>query len=309
MKNIKILLTIILTILIQAFTFGQSPLNYGQKKNVYFISTALRNNLEIKTIYIVDQRYDGDEGGMGQNWDITVINFDTNIISDSQSPIWIDSTFEYSFDSIREKIRFLNGYRYDFLDGNLISYGGEGYGSFEWKDFYRYPDNTSIVATSCVGHCGDLPVDYSKNIFNKKKQLSYRVTYPTPIVDNVLNKKGMSLQEFEKLINSNVTTKNNTDTLYYYYDDNGLLLNTSEENHINNISEVRLLFTNLDELSTSKFHQCYIGEMKMEIFVLKELGFIPKIILFEIYEQGVFSFTLNDSDKKYYRTKDVLLEQ
>lgn len=302
-------LNTILTLFILKSAFGQSPFDYGQNKNVYFISTELRNKLDIKTIYTIDQRHDNDLGGMGENWDVTLISFDTNSITADWYPISLDSTFKYNFDSLTTNMRFLNGTSYEFSNGQLISYGGGGYGSFEWKKITRFSDTVSIVATSCVGHCGDQPVNYSKNIFNKTGQLLYIISYPTPGENGEMNEDEMSLQEYEKFLNSNVNSENIPDTLQYQYDNKGLLLNTSEESRIENKNEVRLLFTNSNDLATSKFHQCYVGKIKMEKFILKKLGFTPDLILLEIYGQAVFSFTLNHSDKKYYRTNDIMLEK
>lgn len=301
--------TIILTLFILPFSFGQSPFNYGQNKNVYFISTEIRNKLNIKTIYSIDQRHDNDEGGMGENWDVTLISYDINSITDGWYPISLDSTFKYNFDSLTTNMRFLNGESYEFSNGKLVSYGGGGYGSFDGMEITRFSDTISIVATSCVGHCGDQPVNYSKNIFNKKGQLLYSISYPTPNENKEMNEDEMSLQDYEKLLYSNVTSENIPDTLHYRYDNKGLLLNTSKENSIKNISEVKQLFTNSNDLATSKFHQCYIGKIKMEEFILKKLGFTPDLILLEIYRHAVFSFTLNRSDNKYYGTTDIILEQ
>lgn len=305
----KASLTILLTLFFLKFTYGQSPFDYGQNKSIYFISTELRNKLDIKTIYTIDQRHDNDEGGMGENWDVTLISFDTIAITDDWYPISLNSTFKYNFDSLTTNMRFLNGTRYEFSNGQLMSYGGGGYGSFDWNEITRFSDTISILATSCVGHCGDQPVNYSKNIFNKKGQLLYTISYPTPNENEEMNQDDISLQEYEKFLNSNVTSENIPDTLQYRYDNKGLLLNTNKENTIKSINEVKVLFTNSNDLATSKFHQCYVGKIKMEKFILKKFGFTPDLILLEIYGQAVFSFTLNHSDKKYYRTNDIILEQ
>jgi hypothetical protein len=300
----RLVLTIILTYLIQNSIFGQSHFNYGQNKKVYFISTELCNKLDFKKVYTIDQYFENNTGGMGQNWDILVLSFDTNTVSDDWTPISLDSTFKFNFDSLTNDLQSLNGTRYDFTNRQLVSYGGGGYGTFDWKDITRFSDTISIVATSCVGHCGNQPVNYSKNVFNKQGRLLYTIFYPTPIDSADFNGETMTLKEYERFLNSSVP-----DTLHYKYDKKGLLLKVSKERYINNTTEVKRLFINVGDLSTSKFHQCYIGNVKMEKFIFKKLGFTPELILIEIYKYGVFSFTLNSTDKKYYRTKDIILEQ
>ena len=103
---------------------------------------------------------------------------------------------------------------------------------------------------------GDQPVNYSKNIFNKKGQLLYTISYPTPIENEEITEDVMSLNEYDKLLNSNVTAENIPDTLKYRYNDKGLLLNVNTESTLKNINEAKKFFTNSNDLATSKFHQC-----------------------------------------------------
>lgn len=305
--NKKLLFLLIL--LIQQFAFGQSPFNYGQNKKVYFISTALRNKLGIKTIYSIDQRFENDRGGMNENWDVSVISFDTNLISDQWSPISLDSTYKYRFDSLTSNLQFLNGKYYEFANNELTAYGGGGYGSFDHKDIYKYSDTVSIIVTSCVGHCGDQPMTYSKNIFNKKGQLLYTVFYPTPSKDWGIDANGdtTTLADYERSFISLINGGHSADTLFYKYDNNDLLLNTSEIDYITNSSDVKKLFTYPPQ--SYVFHQCYIGKTKMEKYFLRKIGFTPELVLIEIYKYGVFSFVFNNTDKKYYQTGNFTLEQ
>ncbi len=311
-------LLLVLTLLIQQFALGQSPFNYGQNKKVYFISSELRNKLGIQTIYSIDQRPLNDLGGMWENWDVTVISFDSSIVSDDWSPISLDSTYKFNFDSLTDNLNFLNGTRYEFSSGQLISYGGGGYGSFDWKEITRFSDTVSIIATSCVGHCGDQPITYSKNVFNKQRQLLHTVFYPTPKPDN-----GIDTESDTKTFDDYVDTENDTitfddyerffislikdadysaDTLFYKYDSNGHLLSDSKEKIISNS-----LFTYSGNPPAFIFHQCYIGKIKMEKYLLQKIGYVPELVLFEIYNYGVFSFVLKD--KKYYPTRTVILER
>lgn len=265
----------------------------------------------MNTIYSVSQRKEGETGGMGENWDVIVIDFDTDSVRDEWYPISKDSTYRYSFESLMEGAEPLNWTSYDFSKGELMSYGGEGYGSFDWHEITRLSDEVSIRATSCTGHCGNQPIEYSKQVFNKSGQLSYTVHYPTPIepegpIEREEHK--MSLQEYEKFLNSNVNAEQQPDTLYYRYDKKGLALKIYREKSITNAKEYKKLITNLNDIESSQFHQCYIGKIKMEKFIQAKLGFTPEMLLLEIYERGVFCFTLNPLDKKYYRTGDLQLE-
>ena len=99
--------------------FAQSPFSYGQNKDVYFISKALQNKLGLQTIYSVGQRHDNDAGGMGENWDVTLITFEANTISQDWYPITLDSTFKYNFDSLTNGMEVLNGTQYQFSNEKL----------------------------------------------------------------------------------------------------------------------------------------------------------------------------------------------
>ena len=96
----KVALTIIMTFSILNFIFGQSPFNYGQNEKVYFVSTDLRNKLDIKTIYTAEKNFLKNNHGMGVNWNVTALSFDTNNVTDYSGAISLNSTFNFNFDSL-----------------------------------------------------------------------------------------------------------------------------------------------------------------------------------------------------------------
>jgi hypothetical protein len=270
------------------------------------MSIDFLKTLNLQSIYLIDQL--DEEGGMGQNWDITLITFDTNSISDGWYPTSLDSSFSYHFDTIIANMLFLNGTRYSFSDGKLESYGGGGYGSFDWIDIIRFSDTIAILETSCVGHCGQQAVQYSKNVYNKKGQLIQVIRYPTPPEIDEMDDIEMTLEGYEKHINSNVSLENIPDTSYFQYDKNGLFISDGKELNLENTKEIKLLFTDSNDLAFAGFHQIYIGTVEMEKYIAKALGYTPELILMEIDIQGVFSFTFNLSDQKYYRTNTLFIE-
>ncbi len=293
--------------------FAQSPFNYGHNKKVYFISAEQRLQLGIDTIYEVSQSYDGDEGGMGQNWDVQLLTFDNSSITDGWYPISLDSTFQFSLDSIKTKLYFLNGSEYMLTNGQLTSYGGGGYGSFDWYDIFWPTDTASIVVKSCRGHCGDQPEQFSKNVFNKKGQLMYIVRYPTPQSDYtdevIYSDTEWTMAQYDRLLNSGITNEQVLDTTYYSYNKKGLLMKYNDEYKIDSAKNPRKLFNGSGDWFFDKFHQCYVGNVEMEKYVKQHLSYLPELLLIEIYRYGVFSFTLNSKDQKYYRTLEIVLQQ
>lgn len=288
------------------FAFGQSPFNYGQNKKIYFISSELRSQLGITTIYTIDHRQQNDLGGMGENWDVSVISFDSSIVTDDWSPISLDSTYKFNFDSLEDHLDFLNGTRYEFSSGELTAYGGGGYGSFDWKEISRFSDTVSIIATSCAGHCGDQPITYSKNVFNREGQLLFTVFYPSPKSEEAIDSESSYDVTFDESFFASLIkdAERGADTLFYRYNSNGLLLN---ERKGKNITES--LFNYPFNPPSFIFHQCYIGEGKMERYFSQKIGYTPQLVLIEIYKYGVFSFALNNKDKKYYPGQTRILER
>ncbi len=287
--------------------FAQSPFDYGKSKQIYFLSGEERDSLGIEEITCVLQLPENDRGGMGENWDVTVIQFSPELITDDWYPISMPATFKYNFDSLITDMKFLNGSRYELFEGIAGSYGGGGYGSFDWKDIERYGDSISIIATSCVGHCGDQPVRFSKNVFNDAGMLLYSVNYPTTEGSDLFPEEKLSLSAMNEILMAGVNEENHPDTIFYNYTKSGLFIKP-EEKEIQ-IESIKSIFVSESHFNYKEFQQCYIGKIEMEKVISKKLRLLPELLLIEIYRYGVFSFALNPANKKYYRTGTLELEQ
>lgn len=290
-----------------AIIFAQSPFDYGKNKQIYFLSGEERDSLGIEEITCVLQLPENDRGGMGENWDVTVVQFSPELITDDWYPISMPATFKYNFDSLVADMKFLNGSRYELSDGMVGSYGGGGYGSFDWKDIERYGDSISIIATSCVGHCGDQPVRFSKNVFNDAGILLYNVNYPTTEGSDMFPEEKLSLSAMNEILMAGVNEENYPDTIFYNYTKSGLFIKPEEKDI--QMESIKSIFVSESHFNYKEFQQCYIGKIEMEKFISKKLRLLPELLLIEIYRYGVFSFALNPANKKYYRTGTLELEQ
>lgn len=290
-----------------AIIFAQSPFDYGKNKQIYFLSGEERDSLGIEEITCVLQLPENDRGGMGENWDVTVVQFSPELITDDWYPISMPATFKYNFDSLTADMKFLNGSRYELSDGMVGSYGGGGYGSFDWKDIERYGDSISIIATSCVGHCGDQPVRFSKNVFNDAGILLYNVNYPTTEGSDMFPEEKLSLSAMNEILMAGVNEENYPDTIFYNYTKSGLFIKPEEKDI--QMESIKSIFVSESHFNYKEFQQCYIGKIEMEKFISKKLRLLPELLLIEIYRYGVFSFALNPANKKYYRTGTLELEQ
>ncbi|MBK7969797.1 MAG: hypothetical protein IPK08_13125 [Bacteroidetes bacterium] len=247
--------------------FAQSPFDYGRSKQIYFLSGEVRDSLEIEEITYVVQLPENDRGGMGENWDVTVIQFSPESITDDWYPISMPATFKYNFDSLTSDMKFLNGSRYELIEGIAGSYGGGGYGSFDWKDIERYGDSISIIATSCVGHCGDQPVRFSKNVFNDAGMLLYSVNYPTTEGSDMFPEEKLSLSAINEILMEGVNEENHPDTIFYNYNKSGLFIKPEEKDI--QYESIKSIFVSESHFNYKEFQQCYIGKIEMEKFISK----------------------------------------
>lgn len=300
----KLTLATLLGILLQSQLYGQSPFDYGKNREVYFISTEIRTTLGFDEIYTVYKGDASSQSGKGQNWEITAIAFGGDEISDSWIPVTRDDDFRYNFDSLVNDPP-LNGERYYFSQGQLTAHGGEGYGTFDRREILRVSDTVSVTEISCTGHCGgNHPVRYSKNVYSTAGRLLYTVSYPAPEEDAGLSDEGAPVADPEFLM-QHATADNLPDTVYYLYNARGLY--TGKSGNSLPPGKTTGLFNPADYFNGT-FNQCYVGKVEMEKYFKKKLGYAPALVLVEIYRLGVFSFSLNPTDKKYYRTETIVLE-
>jgi hypothetical protein len=323
-------------LLFQSFlSWGQSPFDYGQNKKVYFISTELRTKLGINTMHYVTQHEKGEENGMGGNWSMTQYSFDSDQVVVDWHSLKKGSNFVYTLKAVIEQSRYINGTTYRLADGRLTFYGGGGYGSFENKEIRHYGDTASVGETFCAGHCGpDMNVTFSKNVFNKQGQLLYTVTYPSvqyyqDSMDNLrlrfnperpdqdsaeikilpFNPELDSLQQFDLAMKLLVSEDYPPDTSYNKYNAKGKSLQFKfEEPGSDSLKILKPSSKKAPSRTSEPVNQLYIGQIKMEKYIAGKLGFLPELLLIEIYRYGVLSFNLDRKNLKYYEGETIVLE-
>jgi hypothetical protein len=298
----------LLLVLVSFFGLSQSPFNYGKNKQVYFIGAKERDSLGIQILYTIKQYSENDRGGMGENWSVVITSFEENLITDDWAPISKDSLFKFNFDSLTANPPILNGTRYELSKGSIAAYGGGGYGSFDWNDFTRVNDSVVLVATSCVGHCGDAPPRYSKSICDKQKKLIYSIRYPEKdYSDETISAE--TPQSFVESLEAAYKSKELfPDTTYFYYNEKDQWLGPAEG--LNERKQVGVSWYNMgEEIKKSKyFNQVFIGNQPMEKFIKSKIGYCPQVLFLEIYRNAAFLFKYATDDKKYHRWMDVVLE-
>ncbi len=288
-------------------TLAQSPFNYGKNKHVYFISQAQRAILGIDIIYSIDQHALNNLGGMNNNWDVSVISLDSSGGNNEWFPMYLDSTFQFNYDTLTNLDQCLNGTEWRVVNNRLVYSGGYGYGSFDNSEYHYLSDTIATVDTYCSGHCGNQPLRSSKHVFNHKGLLKYVVHYPMfeSEYEPEYEINFETETDYERYFNILIDSSGNTpDTTYFTYDKNGLLISYGRGNYL-----LKQLETYVNQTPHPfLFHQCYIGEETMEKFISKKLKYTPDIILIEICNTSVLTFVKNKQNKKYYINQRIVLE-
>lgn len=278
-------------------TAGQSPFNYGQNREVYFISSAERKKLALNNIMEINRQ----EGltwfrtwsfAPGEIAATTLVSEDSNYVK--ADTVNLPATAEDGGDY----------YYYVLERGALSEYGGSGMGVHYWHRLRRY-EKTSLLETTLVGG-GSLPyLAYSRNVFGKDGRLMYSVAYPDikdTLAEMFLTDDTISLKWFDyhmkQVIGSNDYIP---DTIRYTYNSSGCLTGVGTKKI--DASRPRSFFA--DSSWSSK--DLYAGNKSLETHIKRKLGYLPRLILVEIYQYGVMSFYL-DAGNKYRVGKPLILE-
>lgn len=207
---------------------------------------------------------------MHENWSLMQWNFNQDEISYQWAPIHKDSSYIFDFIDIISVESFLNGSYFYLNNGNLISYGGSGYGAFEYYDFFPSGDSVILVKSYCIGHCGDEPPSYSAHFYDKNNLLIKTLFYGQVKIEA---EDWIEFSQFLKFEDSK-------DSVFYSYDSYGRLKKSTD-----NTLDFPMLYHLSDAYNieiTDEFYQVYIGNIEMNMYFKKEIGYCPKIILIEI---------------------------
>jgi|GEM_PF-6756493 hypothetical protein len=284
-----------------------SPFDYKKNKNIYFISLYEQDTMQIGTIIQVEGLAKGETGGMGENWDVTALNLnDVKGAENNWNVYTSPKDYVYNKDSVIQNSQYINGTAFDVEGGYLTSYGGQGYGTFDWSELTRGGDTASYTTTSCAGHCAadNNSIKYAKNVFDKNGNVLYSVNYGYSM--EIINDSSGEVHD------SAITPSSQYDTIFYSYTEDGLLATQWTNTNHNKIKYPDCFLPDSTGNNTgtqSAFYQNYINDTTMEAYIKEKIGYLPKAILFEIYSQGVFCYTYNKYDHKYYTATYLILER
>lgn len=278
---------------------AQSPFNYGANDSIYFVSRAMREATgsdEIVNVYFYE---DGQTGGMWENCDINISGFDEDGFYHNWLPVTVDSATAFYLDSIVAFGIPLNGLRVNFNGNKMTSYGGQGYGSFDWTDYHWTSDTLALTVTYCVGHCGDQQPSFKKVQYHADGRPKCTIFYNYHGEDYWLN-DSTTVAQFDEEMGRYKEDSIISTVAHVVYDENGLLLSAAGE-------EYPEVFFNVTP-DFGQFSEVRFGSVPLAEWATKNLHMKPKLLLFEIYQNAVFSYVLDESTQRYYQGRMVVLD-
>lgn len=284
---------------------AQKPFNYGQNRNVYFISSELRKNWDIDKVHL--SRHEKAENA----WILYSCSFSAKQIISRTYIRYGGKSFRFHLDSLTQpEYDMDNSYYFIFEKGKVREFGSSGSGAHEWHSVKR-SSGASLIETSRRG--GDISpnLNYTRNIFSSSGQLRHGIYYPV-VPDSVLLKfsysDSLKAKGVNFLIRESLKRRKRPDTLRFQYNKKGQLIKAGDE-VINPSDPVSFFLYNSDIEYGIYSEQAFVNSTRMETFILGKAGYLPRLILFEISPYCVISFYLDENTLQYYGGRSVNLEK
>jgi hypothetical protein len=273
------LLSLLTLLVIPFFLQAQSPFNYGKSRDIYFLSQRDISQFAIKHIYTVTA--DPEYG----SWELFDIRFTDSTSFQNNWCTAVDvSTRIPSLDSVIQdsKEGYINGHFYSFVNGRIDAAGMGGKGALcHWV--YSFRKNYAIATEECRYPEG-----------SRKRKVVYfsdgRVNYKTCC---------RTTDSEEKIVG-----KSHVDTTYYVYDKGGRIVGYKKQKLQKTVTPI---FSELVAKHERTYNQSYINKTVFEDYVRQQIGYHPKIVLFEIYRHAAVVFKFDEKQKKYIEMEDVHL--
>lgn len=277
---------------------AQSPFNYGTNDSIYFVSKAKRQSTglqELTSVYVFPQ---GETGGMWENGDVNTILFDTSEVQFNWSTAYLSSGDTFNLDSVLASAQFVNGSLVNLNGDRLSTYGGYGYGSFDVSDYFWKNDTVALKITYCAGHCGEQRPSFSKVFYHKDGRPKCEVFYAHDESDYWID-DSTSLEQFDTEMERAAAFSFLPSSQCFRYTAQHLFAGIGEEEFPASFFEF--------SYEAGQFQQVLAGNETLENWAQQHLHMLPKLLLFEVYQNGVVAFLLNRETKKYFRGRIVVL--
>jgi hypothetical protein len=149
--------------------WGQQPFNYGQNREVYFISSEVRKKWGIEKVYLARQEKEEKTNLLYScSFTSTQVITRTYIRYDERS-------FRYQLDSmLQKKYDIQNTYYFHLEKGKIKAFGSEGNGVNDQHEVKR-SSGSSVVESIKAGGGVEPRLNYTRNIFSTSGRLLYGV--------------------------------------------------------------------------------------------------------------------------------------
>lgn len=290
-----------------------APFDLGSNASRFYLSRQEREHLGWEEMFEIKQYADGETGGMNENWSVNRITFEGNKLANEWAPTYRDSNYVFDFEEITEQAHYLNGTYYELEDEQLTAYGGGGYGSFNWHTYYRFGDSVCVRITQDRGHSTDLSACVAVTRYVHYNQPDIQVNWGCYEEEDLLDFS--SYESLMASIEANANPEFKKDTLYFYKMNQGQIYSIAPSNYQMRLQK-QLTFPSILQIERQapelekefSFYQLYLGDQKLEDYIEGYIGYLPQMLLVEIYERGTMIFKMDSISKKYHLEEDLVLD-
>lgn len=263
---------------------AQSPFNYGKTRAIYFISTKEIKQYKIDHIYTITS---SPENG---RWDFFDIDF-TDISSvfynkwcqgsdDSSDIPLLDSLIPYTDNN------YVQATYYSFNNNNIDQAGMSGMGALCYS-MYAFYNGYSIATESCKYANEN---NQKKVVYFKNRLVNYIVCCKR--ADGEDDTTGRGKDAFK-------------DTTYYIYNNRRTVVGYKSKKQQTGFTSI---FSNMAQKHSAIKSKTFINKTPFEQYIDQMIGYRPRLLLFEIYQNAVLPFQYDSKQKRYIEMLDIHLE-
>lgn len=272
----------------------------NEQDSVMYISSEERLTFQWTEFVFVDELAPGEEGGMGENWELNFGHWSDKEWRIEWSPLSLKTEDDKSLDSLLHRAAVLNAqfYMVDSFNGLAIN-AGEGYGTFDHTQYRYFGDTVVVAITDCVGHCSSSPpTAYVKICFNSEGFPLFKVRYPLDYSEAYFfERDSITPQAANHYLSDLASTAGQYADTTYFEVSSTLTSGIPKWKLVQDVS--LYVMQALSDANTG-VHQVYLSGKPMEDEVKSALGMCPALLVLELYRNGAVYFWFNKTVEKYY---------
>lgn len=317
----KKIIVVLFTCILGIQAKSQSPFNYGQNEDIYFISAEDIDYYNIMLIHNYSMKYDDFtreaeysicEKNFSQQKELVKDCLLTNRRDTFSNPPSLQDALdreynyidredyheyvEYIFNHGYINLGYVNGMGWYFKNNRATYIGGIGYGAICWEEYTmdtldNREDKVDEVFSRVLSTCKYGEDDFLSKLFFNSDDLPLYEVY----VEEEVKENRYGAEDYK-------------DTTYFIYDDLMRFKGYIEKGDTINIIEKLAEPIKGTEYGWWKDDFIYINKKPFKAVIDKSLGCKPKLILMEIYKNAVFVFKYSEKLDRYIDIGQISLE-